>query len=91
MTQQAKMHTPSLDAEQMASLRRAFIDNRADFITIDGWTNDWLRRCASEAEGAGYLKSSEHEGDQYTAIIYRLTKRGRAALSPPQSPNTKGE
>ena len=51
-----------------------------DFIIIDGWTNEWLRETAAQGEAAGYLQSRVHQGQQYTAVVYRLTDAGRKAL-----------
>jgi hypothetical protein len=66
------------DTEKEAMLRRAFVDGRADFITIYS-RREW-RQVESADYGIvrGWLKSEWHDEDeQSTYMTFRLTPEGR--------------
>lgn len=67
------------DAEKEAMLRRAFVDGRADFITVP--YNKRYRaqlETAAYGEDQGWLKGEFNADDvQSTRITYRLTEKGR--------------
>lgn len=69
-----------MTAEQKAALKRAFNTPGTDFIYIDGWANEWLKDAYNAAIDAGYIKSTCETGDQYTALIGRLTAKGRKEI-----------
>lgn len=71
------------EQEYHDALKRAFVGQKADFITIDGWSGRFLTAAFSFGERRGWLTSSEGGGDQYTAIIGHLTPEGRAAFGLP--------
>ena len=67
-----------LNPDQVAALRRAFVDNEDDYILVDGWTNQWLRECVDRAMSAGILRQTAYvEGEQYSAFKFELTDAGR--------------
>lgn len=69
-----------LDHEWQRMLQRAFVLAGADHIIVDGWSSPHQRRAMQDAIDAGWLYTTWHEGDQYTAIIGKLSEKGRAAL-----------
>lgn len=72
-----------VDLEEVRqSLRKAFIEHRADFIIIDGWTHPWQSVAAAKAEELGYLTSTFHDSEeqQYSCFRFRLTDEGRKWL-----------
>lgn len=80
--------------EQFAALKRAFVDGKADFITLDGWSGRWLWEGVWAAEKDGLVKqdvstSNRQSDDQYTAACFRPTKKffalADAQPSEPQS------
>ncbi|HEB47319.1 MAG TPA: hypothetical protein ENI22_02515 [Candidatus Pacearchaeota archaeon] len=66
--------------ELEASIRRAFVDNRADFIVFDGHTmrNEFLRDSINYGLEQGLLRKGETiEEEQWTTIRYRLSDKGK--------------
>ena len=71
---------PELYKEDLeASLRRAFVDGKADFIIFDGHTarNEFLRDGVNYGIKQGWLYGTEKNGEQWTTIEYRLTDEGK--------------
>lgn len=71
------------DTEKEAMLRRAFVDHRADFVTITSRHEE--RQLASVCYGdyMGWLQMSIDNRDiQSTVFIYRLTDAGRKHFFP---------
>jgi hypothetical protein len=69
-----------LKSELEDSLRRAFANEEADYILVDGNTirNEFLREGLHLAQSEGWLDNGEETGDeQYTAFKYRLTDKGK--------------
>ena len=69
--------------EFIASFRRAFIDNGADFIVVDShpYRNGFLYAAINYGIGEGILyKADKVTDDQQEAWAYRLTKAGRKRL-----------
>ena len=76
---------PPPDDKTIPALVRAFIERRADFITIDGWTPMSQRADILWACRVGLLQCCEetskaNSDEQYTAICYRLCDPSTAAL-----------
>lgn len=77
-----------LSEEQIGTYTRAFINNKADFIIVDGWSlrrSPWQREDLALLEPLGYLKhdpetSEQKSDDQYTAICYRPSPEFLEAL-----------
>lgn len=76
-----------LTVEQIGTYRRAFIENRADYIVVDGWQlqKQWVQDDIEQLTELGLLiedqATSERESDgQYTAICYRPSPRFLEAL-----------
>jgi hypothetical protein len=68
----------SEEQEYEASLRRAFVDRRADFIIIDDRRQRFLIDGAAYGERMGWLKFEAYDIDtQSTQWHYRLTPKGR--------------
>lgn len=70
------------EAELEAALRRAFIDNRAEFIKLDGskMRSPFLRESLDFGIKKGWVcrdPDEDCESEQYTALAYKLTKKGR--------------
>lgn len=66
-----------LSEEQIGTYTRAFIRDRADYITVDGWSlkKQWQRDDLSQLVPLGYLTedpatSELNSDEQYTAICY---------------------
>lgn len=72
--------TDRLEHEWQRMLHRAFVLARADHILVDGWSSPHQRQAMQAAVDAGWLYTAMHEGDQYTAIIGKLSEKGKAAL-----------
>jgi hypothetical protein len=73
------------DEKTLPSLRKAFIQKGADFVIVDGWTPELIRRDIQWAHDESLLRfdqeTSDRESDeQYTALCYRLTDLGRKVL-----------
>lgn len=68
-----------LEQEYEASLRRAFVDNRCDYVFVDSKHERYLIACASFGQDKGWLSFEELGSDeqQYTQWRYRLTEAGR--------------
>ena len=63
-----------------ASLRRAFVEGKADFIPFDGHTarNGFLRDGINYGQERGWLdEGKEINEEQWTTIEYRLTEKGK--------------
>lgn len=76
------------ETEYTAALRRAFVDGKADFITVDGWSGPFLHASLAHGKDKGWLVTRELHGDQYTAYEGRLTPAGREAFGlPPLEPS----
>ena len=60
-------------------LRRGFVKDRYDFIIYDGQTrrDRFLREVIELAESKGWVNGKWYEEEQYSAIHYRLTKKGK--------------
>jgi len=64
-------------AEYEASLRRAFVDGKADYIYITSKRQRFLLECAGYGITQGWLTEKLHEPDDQTAVlVYRLTPEG---------------
>jgi len=61
------------------SLRRAFVDGKADFILYDGHEarNEFLREGITLGLENGWLVGKEKNEEQWTTIEYRLTEKGK--------------
>jgi hypothetical protein len=69
----------SIEQEFEASLRRAFVDHRADFIIIDDRRQRFRGESATFGEERGWLNGRLVQlDDQTSEIRYRLTESGRA-------------
>lgn len=66
------------DTEKEAMLRRAFVDNGADYIVISS-RRQWRQiESANYGIDRGWLRSQWHDEDeQSTCVTFRLTKEGR--------------
>lgn len=69
-----------LAESQIAAFKKAFIDDKADYIVYDGWISGWQRDAIAAGEKDGYLEVDENTSkqisdDQYTGICYRPTKK----------------
>ena len=62
--------------EHMEILERAFAAGN-EMVHVDGWTSEEGRAALAAAEKDGLVKSFVTQGDQYTAINYRLTQLGK--------------
>jgi hypothetical protein len=76
-----------LTPEQIGTYTRAFIDNAADYIIVDGWQlrKQWMRDDLLQLTKLKLLvedkNTSERESDsQYTAVCYRPSPAFIAAL-----------
>jgi hypothetical protein len=68
------------EEELELSLRRAFVDRRADYIIYDGHTarNRFLSASISFGKERGWLTEPQERGDeQWKEYHYRLSKKGR--------------
>lgn len=75
-------------ADYILAFRRAFGNNKADYVILDSRRQEWLARSIHWGMMAGLLRFDEDKSDelseeQYTAYAYRLTDSGREALSEP--------
>lgn len=76
-----------LTDEQVGTYTRAFIDGRADYIVVDGWSlrKQWQRDDLAQLVPLGYLiedknTSEANSDEQYTAVCYRPSPAFVAAL-----------
>lgn len=74
--------TPYVDrlpADYEISLRRAFVDARADYIVLDSKHQGFQFQGAQYGRKRGWLSEDrqESEREQYTRLVYRLTPAGR--------------
>jgi hypothetical protein len=68
-----------LTDQQVGTYTRAFIDNKADYIWVDGWElrrHPWQREDLAQLEPLGYLvqdqkMSAARSDEQYTCVCYR--------------------
>lgn len=77
---------PALPMSQQAfdALRRAFIEKKADYIEIDGWSPRWQIAAAEAAAQVGWLTSELIEVErQYSVKRYRPTALGWEMLEKP--------
>ena len=64
--------------EWEASLRRAFVDNRADYIVLTSRREEFLLKSANYGINRGWLTGTFEGPDvQSMALVCRLTKEGR--------------
>ncbi len=64
--------------EREDSLRRSFVKHKADFITMDGHTNTWLRNTIAYGQEQNWLGEGTEGGDsQWTILSFRLTDLGK--------------
>ena len=73
------------ESEYRASLWRAFIRGKADYIMIDGRSGKFLSACTTWALDNDYLQfdqitSNRRSDEQWTTLVYRLTDKGREML-----------
>lgn len=53
---------------------------RDETFHIDGWHTRRGKEAAADLERRGLLKGEVSEGDQYTAINYTITQKGKTEL-----------
>jgi len=71
--------------EYFGSLQRAFMESEADYISIDGRSNMFLRNCVDFGLEAGILRyddvtSRANSDSQWMVEVYRLIESGRERL-----------
>jgi hypothetical protein len=62
------------------SLRRAFVDGKADYIELDGNSGRFLHNCVGYGQEQGWLGPIKEDcipGDQWTVWQVRLTDYGK--------------
>lgn len=75
----------NLEEEYEASLRRAFVDGRADYIILNDRRQQFLIECAAWGQQKGWLGPVEELGDsQSTEWHLRLTLEGKRHFGLPE-------
>lgn len=66
--------------EQLGSFWRAFIEHKADFIKLDGWSPEWAKKDAAMLQEKGHVKVEVCGDAQYTLLKLRPTPKFKRAL-----------